>query len=253
MHHHHELLLITNKVKRFPSLPVSTVRFAARLKYNMHTFSTLPVEIVYRIMDHQNELTLFCSMQNISRRLNQILSTYERYRGLCLYSFSPPPTPNATPTYHKSGKSISLEGTLKRDIPLQSIAIHSYILLFPHNQLTTLTTLDLGDNRLDAEGAQHIADALRTNTTLTTLNLSWNGIGAEGAKHIADALGTNATLTTLKLCRNGIGAEGAQHIADALRANTTLTTLDIGYNEIGDEVAQRIADALRRNASINMA
>ncbi|CAF1108905.1 unnamed protein product [Adineta ricciae] len=197
MHHHHELLLITNKVKRFPSLPVSTVRFAARLKYNMHTFSTLPVEIVYRIMDHQNELTLFCSMQNISRRLNQILSTYERYR--------------------------------------------------------TLTTLDLGDNRLDAEGAQHIADALRTNTTLTTLNLSWNGIGAEGAKHIADALGTNATLTTLKLCRNGIGAEGAQHIADALRANTTLTTLDIGYNEIGDEVAQRIADALRRNASINMA
>ncbi|CAF1448934.1 unnamed protein product [Adineta ricciae] len=46
----------------------------------MHTFSTLPVELVYRIMDHQDELTLFCSMQNISRRLNQILSTYERYR-----------------------------------------------------------------------------------------------------------------------------------------------------------------------------
>ncbi|CAF0792361.1 unnamed protein product [Adineta ricciae] len=46
----------------------------------MNTFSTLPVELVYRIMDHQNELTLFCSMQNICRRLNQILSTYQRYQ-----------------------------------------------------------------------------------------------------------------------------------------------------------------------------
>ena len=56
------------------------VRSASRLKYNMYTFSTLPVELVYRIMDHQNQQTLFCSMQNVSRRLNQILGTYERYR-----------------------------------------------------------------------------------------------------------------------------------------------------------------------------
>ncbi|CAF1643214.1 unnamed protein product, partial [Adineta ricciae] len=59
---------------------ISTVPSAARLKYNMHTFSTLPVEVVYRIMDHQNDRTLFCSMKNICRRLNQILSTYQRYQ-----------------------------------------------------------------------------------------------------------------------------------------------------------------------------
>ncbi|CAF0863842.1 unnamed protein product [Adineta ricciae] len=76
----------------------------------MHTFSTLPVELVYRIMDHQNGRTLFCSMQNICRRLNQILSTYQRYQ--------------------------------------------------------TLTTLDLRWNQIGDEGAQHIADALRTNTVI---------------------------------------------------------------------------------------
>ncbi|CAF1461499.1 unnamed protein product [Adineta ricciae] len=188
----------------------------------MHTFSTLPVEIVYRIMDHQNDETLFCSMQNISRRLNQILSTYERYRTLTELSLY--------------WNGIGTKGA-------QHIA----------NALrtnTTLTTLNLGYNRLGDGGAQHIADALGTNTTLATLILLDNGIGAEGAKHIADALRTNTTLTTLNLSWNGIGAEGAQHIADALRTNTTLTTLDIGYNEIGYEVAQRIADALRTNTTL---
>ncbi|CAF1326433.1 unnamed protein product [Adineta ricciae] len=193
MHHRHELLLITNKIKQFS---VSTVRFAAQLKYNMHTFSTLPVEIVYRIMDHQNEETLFCSMQNISRRLNLILSTYERYR--------------------------------------------------------TLTTLDLSFNGIGAEGAEQIADALRTNTILTTLYLNYNRIRAEGAQHFGDALRTNTILTELYLGNNEIGAEGAQHIADALRTNTTLTTLDLGGNRIGAEIARHIADALRRNASVNV-
>ncbi|CAF1629918.1 unnamed protein product, partial [Adineta ricciae] len=130
----------------------------------MHTFSTLPVELVYRIMDHQNEETLFCSMQNICRRLNQILSTYGRYR--------------------------------------------------------KLTTLNLNSNKIGAKGAQHIADALRTNTTLTTLDLDYNGIGAKGAKHIAHALRTNTTLATLNLRRNEIGDEGAQHIVNALRTST---------------------------------
>ncbi|CAF1667628.1 unnamed protein product, partial [Adineta ricciae] len=129
----------------------------------MDTFSTLPVELVYRIMDHQNDRTLFCSMQNICRRLNQILSTYQRYQ--------------------------------------------------------TLTALYLSGNRIGDEGAQHIANALRTNTTLTTLDLSGNEIGDEGAQHIADALRTNTTLTTLHLSWNAIGAEGAQHIADALPTN----------------------------------
>ncbi|UJR34376.1 hypothetical protein I4U23_021784, partial [Adineta vaga] len=46
---------------------------------NMYTFSTLPIELVYRILDHLSGFTLFCSMQNVCQRFNQILNIYHRY------------------------------------------------------------------------------------------------------------------------------------------------------------------------------
>ena len=49
-------------------------------KANMYTFSTLPIELVYRILDHLSDFTLFCSMQNVCQRFNQILNTYHRYQ-----------------------------------------------------------------------------------------------------------------------------------------------------------------------------
>ncbi|CAF1263322.1 unnamed protein product [Adineta ricciae] len=210
--------------KFFIAFSLYGTRFAARLKFNMHTFSILPVELVYRIMDHQNEQTLFCSMQNVSRRLNQILSTYERYRTLTTLRF--------TRNTIGAGGVQHIADALRTN--------------------TTLTTLNLNGNGIGPEGAQHIADGLRTNTTLTALNLSWNGIGPEGAQHIADGLRRNTTLTTVDLCGNVIGDKGAQHIADALQTNTTLTALNLNGNEIGAEAAKHIADALRRNASVNM-
>ncbi|KAL1512428.1 hypothetical protein AB1Y20_005683 [Prymnesium parvum] len=54
-------------------------------------------------------------------------------------------------------------------------------------------------NNIGAEGAAHIAEALKTNTSLTSLNLRGTNIGAEGAAHIAEVLKTNATLTSLNL------------------------------------------------------
>ncbi|CAF1091081.1 unnamed protein product [Adineta ricciae] len=194
MHHHHELLLITNKIKKFSSLSAYTARFAARLKFSMHTFSTLPVEILHRIMDHQNEQTLFCSMHNVCRRLNEILSSYERYRTLTKLDLS--------------SNRIGAEGTRHIGDAL------------PTNM--TLTKLDLSSNQIGAEGTRHIGDALPTNMTLTKLDLSSNQIGAEGARHIGDALPTNMTLTKLDLSSNQIGAEGAQLIEDALDRNASV-------------------------------
>ena len=45
----------------------------------MSSFLNLPLEIVYRILDHESDKTLFCSMQNVCQRLNKILNTYDRY------------------------------------------------------------------------------------------------------------------------------------------------------------------------------
>jgi hypothetical protein len=68
-----------------------------------------------------------------------------------------------------------------------------------------------------------------------------NIIGAEGARHLADALKINAALQPLKLrcssildrhtpltssADNQIGDEGMQHLADALKVNTALRSLN---------------------------
>ncbi len=41
---------------------------------------TLPVEIIYRILDHQDELTIIWSMLNVCQRLNKIVNSYHRYQ-----------------------------------------------------------------------------------------------------------------------------------------------------------------------------
>jgi len=41
---------------------------------------TLPVEIIYRILDHQTDFTIICSMRNVCQRLNRIVDSYHRYQ-----------------------------------------------------------------------------------------------------------------------------------------------------------------------------
>ncbi len=41
---------------------------------------TLPVELVYRILDHVNDKTMFLSLSNVCTRLNTIMNTYHRYQ-----------------------------------------------------------------------------------------------------------------------------------------------------------------------------
>jgi len=41
---------------------------------------TLPVEIIYLILDHQEDFTIVCSMRNVCQRLNAIVDSYRRYQ-----------------------------------------------------------------------------------------------------------------------------------------------------------------------------
>jgi Ran GTPase-activating protein (RanGAP) involved in mRNA processing and transport len=61
----------------------------------------------------------------------------------------------------------------------------------------TLTTLDLGINRLDLLGVQYLANALQQNkVTLTTLYLYGNGMDYQAAEHIANALQYNTVTSS---------------------------------------------------------
>ncbi len=44
------------------------------------SLQTLPVEMVYRILDHLDEIHLFFLINNVCQRLNHILDSYPRYQ-----------------------------------------------------------------------------------------------------------------------------------------------------------------------------
>ena len=48
---------------------------------------TLPVEIVYRILDHLDNKSLFLSFRNVCTRLNNIIGTYHPYRVILTFIF----------------------------------------------------------------------------------------------------------------------------------------------------------------------
>ncbi|CAF1199494.1 unnamed protein product [Rotaria sordida] len=62
----------------------------------------------------------------------------------------------------------------------------------------TLTKLELGSNRIEALGAQYLANALTTNTALIILDLKSNRIGDKGIQHLANALTNNTPLQILR-------------------------------------------------------
>ena len=132
----------------------------------------------------------------------------------------------------------------------------------------TISHLDLGGNKIGAEGAGKLARALcecpalshlnlRSNgigdeevgvlgkcfrAPLLHLNLSGNGIRADGAGRLAGVLSYLKILTHLDLRRNMIGAEGAGKLAMGLAAQCpALEHLDLGYNGIGVEGANILA------------
>ncbi|MGH0177304.1 UNVERIFIED_CONTAM: hypothetical protein FKN15_074145 [Acipenser sinensis] len=85
---------------------------------------------------------------------------------------------------------------------------------------SALTHVSLRNNKIDAEGAKLIGQALSTpkstNKNLTSLNLAYNHLSDQGADHIAQGLRLNRTLLCLSLAHNGIGDEGALKLAEVL-------------------------------------
>ncbi|CAF0917373.1 unnamed protein product [Rotaria sordida] len=183
---------------------------------------TLPIELVYRILDNLNDLTILCSVRNVCTRLNAITDTYHRYQTLTTLEFR----------WHQ----------------LQEQEIQHLANVLIGN--TAITTLNLYDARIGDQGMQYLADALANNRTLTMIDLSNNKIQDQGAHYLANALTENTTLTTLSLYNDQIGDQEGQHFANTLRNNTILTTLILSNNRIEDLGAQHIANALISNKTL---
>ncbi len=85
MHHHeklHATLFIkehlkTNRASSTTTFHQKTTSIYHKMSLSLHT---LPVELVYRILDQLNDKALFVSCSNVCARLNNIINTYHRYQ-----------------------------------------------------------------------------------------------------------------------------------------------------------------------------
>lgn len=84
----------------------------------------------------------------------------------------------------------------------------------------SMTALDVAYNNIGAEGADHIADYIRTSITITSLDISQNEIGEKGAGCVAVA----SCLPGLQIISH------ARYMATALCSNKSLTHLNLEGN-----------------------
>ena len=45
-----------------------------------HSILTLPIELVYRILDHLDNFDVLCSIRGVCERIDTIVDTYHRYQ-----------------------------------------------------------------------------------------------------------------------------------------------------------------------------
>lgn len=86
-----------------------------------------------------------------------------------------------------------------------------------HRLKQTLTRLELYQNQISDQGAQHLLDALKHNSVIPSLlDLSHKSFIIHSVTQ---------TVTSLDLHQNQIGNQGAQHLAAALKNNRVIPSL----------------------------
>jgi len=120
------------------------------------------------------------------------------------------------------------------------------------NGPTGLRVLRLARNSISATGVQAIGNAL-ARLPLEELYLDKNGLGPGGAEHLADALSSNSHLRVLSLSETGLRTKGVTSLAEALSHNDTLTRLVLGHgNSIDAEGLGALAEVLKKNENSSL-
>ena len=92
------------------------------------------------------------------------------------------------------------------------------LLMFQEDWAPKLVSLNLAGCKIGDAGAKLIGSALKMSTaaTLSFLDISNNKIGSDGAQHVAAAIPAMGAMTNLDLSNNNLTDEGAKHIAAAI-------------------------------------
>ena len=114
-----------------------------------------------------------------------------------------------------------------------------------HNKLKCIKILCFQNNNIGDEGAEALADGLKSCSDLQALYLNNNNIGDGGTVALTDGLKSCNNLIVLYLHNNNIGAVGALALADGVKSWNNLQALNLSNNNIGDGGAVALADGLK--------
>ncbi|XP_023684052.2 leucine-rich repeat-containing protein 74A [Paramormyrops kingsleyae] len=113
-----------------------------------------------------------------------------------------------------------------------------------------LTTLELKDNYLLAEGTRYIVEMLKANVTIQNLNLSNNHLQTAGAECITKFLVDNISIQSLKLSGNGFKEDDAKYFADTFSTNYRVKELDLSHNDFSGKGGEHLGQLLASNEGL---
>ena len=116
---------------------------------------------------------------------------------------------------------------------------------------TRLQELHMQGNYLKTVGAIKIAKVLKKISTLTVLNISENKIGKAAANDIADAVLCNTELQEIEILNgNNLEEIGLIRLTRALKKTTALNVLNFSHNIVTNETADDIAVVMSHNTKL---
>jgi len=144
--------------------------------------------------------------------------------------------------------SITLEGLGLRDDDVELIAD---LLIDTEKNKSKIVAINLGFNKIGAQGALFLADAIKKSSSITSIDLCNNVyIQSEGVRHLASVVTESPSLNSINLYGCNIDTIGVQFIAAAISKTEVLSFLDLGNNSIGSNEMQVIATAIKMNKSL---
>ncbi|KAH8617741.1 putative Leucine Rich repeat [Trypanosoma vivax] len=119
------------------------------------------------------------------------------------------------------------------------------------NESCDIVELSFHNNKIEADAAAYLGQALRQAGRLKHLHLGYNAIRETGATQLARCIPLSANLSTLDLTANRIGASGGKELARALMSSScNIQRLNLRHNLFDSETIELFADVLSNNTSL---